>query len=452
MRKVCKYLLLACFSIMMLWCGVTNAYAAGATLSGPSEVRVGDTITLTLKVSDSGKYGLEGKLIYDANQLTLSSVTTGLSGWKVEEGDESTIIVYDDGMSNAISGTKTVLTFKFKVKSTVEVGSTINISYNNIVSTDGTNENQLGDATYSVTVARALSSNANLGSLTVAEGNLSPSFKPGTTTYDIGEVEYDVKTLTITCAPEDEYAKGFEIKANSLFVGKNTVSITVTAENGNKKTYKINVTRKQDPNYVAGSNANLKSLTVSQGILSPKFNASVTDYIVYLPFECIGTSFTASGSEADSKAQGVISGTIDSLVEGKNQTVVVCRAEDGTEKNYVVVVYVMPKYEGVVPNIGFGPIKPDPNPGTDPGSNPGNTEVPGDSSSEEDTQKPTDDSTEKPSVKPSEKPSEEPSEDPGKKPADSKDDNMLLTILVLVVVIALVGALIYVLFFPKKKR
>ena len=452
MKKILKYLVMACLSLVLLIGMNSTVFGANATLTASSStVRPGDTITLSLKIPHKGSLGFTGTIEYDKNQVSLSGdPTTKLSGWVVERNSNE-LVVYDNNQTNPLKGTETVITLKFKVNSSVTEGTVVNISIKDIVSgADGVDTN-FGTATYSVTVARPLSGNANLGSLSVAEGALNPAFKPGTTTYDIGEVEYSVKSLGITCTTEDENAT-FAIKDNSLKVGKNTVSITITAENGNKKTYKINVTRKQDPNYVAGSNANLKSLTVSQGILSPKFNASVTDYIVYLPFECIGTSFTASGSEADSKAQGVISGTIDSLVEGKNQTVVVCRAEDGTEKNYVVVVYVMPKYEGVVPNIGFGTINPDPNPGTDPGSNPGNTEVPGDSSSEEDTQKPTDDPTEKPSVKPSEKPSEEPSEDPGKKPADSKDDNMLLTILVIVVVIALVGALVYVLFFPKKKR
>lgn len=450
MKKIIKYLITMCISLVFVLGLTTSVAGAEAKLTGPNVVRPGDTITLKLQVTDNNKYLFEGNLSFDSSIVSFVSAKTDLSGWKVETGDNK-LLIYDDNYAKPISGTKTIATITFKVNSNVAEGTKLEILIKDAYVTDGTNDSVFGNISYSVTVARPLSGNANLGSLSVAEGTLNPAFKPGTTTYDIGEVEYSVKSLGITCTTEDENAT-FAIKDNSLKVGKNTVSITITAENGNKKTYKINVTRKQDPNYVAGSNANLKSLTVSQGILSPKFNASVTDYIVYLPFECIGTSFTASGSEADSKAQGVISGTIDSLVEGKNQTVVVCRAEDGTEKNYVVVVYVMPKYEGVVPNIGFGPINPDPNPGTDPGSNPGNTEVPGDSSSEEDTQKPTDDPTEKPSGKPSEKPSEEPSEDPGKKPADSKDDNMLLTILVIVVVIALVGALVYVLFFPKKKR
>ncbi|MGN1154926.1 MAG: cadherin-like beta sandwich domain-containing protein [Agathobacter sp.] len=443
MKKIVKYLAMVCLALGML-IGMNNAVlAANASLTASSStVRAGDTITLSFKVPHQGSHGVTGTLEYDSNQVTLSGEpTTSLSGWMVERNGNE-LAIYDNNLENPLKGTETVITLKFKVNSNVAEGTKLNIAIKNIVSSDGSADTNIGTATYSVTIARPLSTNANLGSLSVTGLTLSPDFKAGTTTYNLGEVEYSVKALDIKCSTEDSNAT-YTIKNNSLMVGENTVSIVVTAENGTQKTYKLKVTRKQDPNYVAGSNANLKALKVSQGTLSPVFSANVTDYIVYLPYECVGTSFTASGTEADSKAQGVISGTIDKLVEGKNQTVVVCKAEDGTEKTYAVVVYVMPKYEGNVPNIG-GATGGNDNPGTvDPGTNPGETEEPG-TSTEDPSENPTETPTEEPGT--SETPSE--SED---SPTDNKSDNgVLVSILVILVVIVLVGALIYVLFFFKK--
>ncbi|MBE5887361.1 MAG: hypothetical protein E7283_00835 [Lachnospiraceae bacterium] len=445
MKKILKYLVMACLSIVML-IGMSDAtLAANATLTASSStVRPGDTITLSFKVPHQGSYGVTGTLEYDSSVVTLSgepTINKNLTGWAAERNGNE-LVIYDNNYANPLKGTETVLTLKFKVNSGATEGSKINISIKNIVSSDGSADTNIGTATYSTTVARPLSTNANLASLSVAGVTLSPEFKPGTTSYDLGEVEYSVKSLSITCATEDKNAK-YTIKNNSLSVGKNTVSIIVTAENGTSKTYKLNVTRKQDPNYVASSNANLKSMKVSLGMLSPHFSADVTDYIVYLPFECVGSSFTASGTEADSKAQGVVDGTIDKLVEGKNQTVVVCKAEDGSEKTYAITVYVMPKYDGTIPNIGgSGEV-------VDPGTNPGNTEDPVDPSESEE---PSDTSSEEESEKPSETPSEKPSEKPGTPSVDSDtDDNGLLTIFVIIVVVVLVGALIYVLFFSKKR-
>lgn len=428
MKKILKYMMVACLSFIML-AGVSEyVFAANASLTGPSAVRAGDTITVSLNVSHDGSYGLTGTLNYNSSQVSLTETKCGLSGWLVENSGND-LVVYDNNLTNPLSGTKTVLTLKFKVNSNVAEGTKINISINNLNSSDGNADTSLGTATYSVTVAKPLSGNANLASLSVSGTTLSPSFSAGTTTYNLGEVDYSVSKLDISYTTEDSAAK-VSVSGNSLSVGKNTVSVVVTAENGTTKTYKLNVTRKQDPNYVAGSNANLKEMNVNKGIISPGFAADVTDYIVYLPYETVGTSFTVSGSAADAKAQGVTNGTIDKLVEGENKTVLVCKAEDGTEKSYAVTVVVMPKYTGEVPNVG--------------GEN-GDGNMP-----EEPIETPTEDESETATEEDSENQTED------DKTLDNQDKpdggaGGFITILVILVVIALVGALVYVLFFSNRK-
>ena len=390
-------------------------YAASASLTGPSTVRAGDTITLNLNISDSGKYGLEGSLSYDSSVVSFSGMSCNVSGWKVENNGSS-IIVYDDALSNPLGGSATVLTLKFKVNNNVAAGTTVKISVNGIVTTDGSAESNLGTASYSVAIAEPLSGNANLSSLSVSEGTLSPSFSAGTTSYNIGDVDYSVSKLNISYKTEDSKAK-VSINGNNLVVGSNTVSVVVKAENGNTKTYKITVNRKQDPNYVASSNADLKELTVSNGMISPGFASDKTDYIVYVPYEYVGKAFSATGNAADGKASGVIDGKIEALVEGVNETTVVCKAEDGTEKTYKITVVVMPEYNGAVPNIeGVEVVEPE------------DTEM-------EDTEL---------------EPSTE--ENLGDLDADKGEDSNPAGGIAVVVIILLVCALVYVLFFLNKRN
>ncbi len=443
MKKILKWLSIFCLSLLICVSGTNTIYAAPVSLNGPSSVRAGDSITLTLVVSHNGTVGIEGRLEYDKNLLELTKGPTAKqTGWKAEISDTLKFTAYDDEYAHPLSGNANVVTFIFKVKSSVPEGTNLKISVKEIIAATSSNTTELGAATYSVTVARPLSANANLENLSVTGSTLSPAFKPGTTSYNVGEVEYNVSKLDIVYKTEDENAT-VKITGNSLTVGNNTVTLTVTAENGIQKKYKISVTRKQDPNYVANSNANLKSLKVDKGILSPLFSQDITDYVVYLPYEMIGSSFTASGTESSSKAQGVTAGTIDSLIEGKNQTVVVCKAEDGTEKTYAITVVVMPKYEGVVPNIGGNaggtdvPVIPD---------NPGNTEGPDDTEKPGDTENDTE-----PSVTPSEDDTDKKDEKPNVPTEDKPDNGGLVTILVILVVVVLVGALVYVLFFSKKR-
>lgn len=349
MKKIISFLLLMIFSISMCFAGGTTTYAAGASLTGPGSVRAGDTITLYLNISDSGKYGIEGTIGYDGSQVTLQSASCNVGGWKYENNGNG-FVLYDDQLTSPLGGSATVLTLTFRVNDGVAAGTTINISVSNIITTDGTSESNLGTATYSVTVAAPLSGNANLASLTVNAGTLSPVFSADTTTYSLGEVDYGVSKLEVSATAEDGKAK-VSIKGTSLSVGNNTVTITVTAENGAKKTYKINVTRQQDPNYVPSADASLKEIQVSTGTLSPVFSKDTDTYIIYLPYESIGTEFSATGTAADSKAQGVTEGTIDSLVEGVNTATVVCTAEDGSTKTYTISVIVMPPFDGAIPNI-----------------------------------------------------------------------------------------------------
>ena len=349
MKKIARLLAVLSLSFLFLFGTKTDYYAAGATLTGPNVVRAGDTITLKLNISDDGKFGLEGSLSYDASIVTLSSMTSNVNGWKVENNGNA-IIVYDDNMTNPINGTKTVLTLKFKVNNGVAEGTGIGIAVNGIVTTDGSAESNIGTASYSATVAAPLSSNTNLSALSVAEGKLTPNFNAGTTAYSIPEVDFSVSKLNITYKTEDAKST-VSITGNELAVGANTISVTVKAENGATKTYKISVTRKQDPNYVASSNATLVGIAISSGAISPGFSSEVTDYIVYLPFEYVGQEFSVAGTAADAKALGVTGGTISPLVEGVNSTTVVCKAEDGTEKIYKITVVVMPQYNGSVPKI-----------------------------------------------------------------------------------------------------
>ena len=408
MKKIAKILLVLSLSFVFLLGSKMDFYAASASLTGPSTVRAGDTITLKLNISDNGKFGMEGSLSYDSSVVSLSSMTCNVSGWKVENNGNA-IIVYDDALSNPLSGNKTVLTLKFQVKSGVAEGTAVNISVNGIVTTDGSAESSIGKASYSTRVAAPLSSNANLSSLSVSEGTLSPSFSAGTTSYSIGEVDFSVSKLNISYRTEDSKAT-VSISGNNLAVGANTVSVVVKAENGTTKTYKIQVTRKQDPNYVPSSNAALGGITISGGAISPTFSSEVTDYIVYLPYEYVGKDFTVAGTAADAKALGVTGGTIAPLVEGVNTTSVVCKAEDGTEKAYKITVVVMPQYNGVVPNIE----------GVD-------VEV-------EDTE-----------LEPS-------TEDDLTDSSNKGNGNSIAGPIAIVVIIILIGALIYVLFFLNKRN
>ena len=112
--------------------------------------------------------------------------------------------------------------------------------------------------TYTVMITRRKNSNANLKTLTVDGSTLDPSFNKDTVEYSIN-VGPEVKDLDIAATTEVD-TSSYEITGNSNFKnGENEVKITVTAEDGTKKTYTITVNRQ------GYTDNKLSTLTVSNG-------------------------------------------------------------------------------------------------------------------------------------------------------------------------------------------
>ncbi len=89
------------------------------------------------------------------------------------------------------------------------------------------------------------SSNTNLSDLTISEGTLSPEFEAGTTEYEVQVL--DVDTIAITATAADDKATVAGDGEQELVLGDNTFEIIVTAENGNEKTYTLNVFKDESP-------------------------------------------------------------------------------------------------------------------------------------------------------------------------------------------------------------
>ena len=343
-QKLSRFLTLCLLLTLLLL--PDRAYAAGASFSGTSSLRAGDKVTVTFSVSGSNIVAIQGTLSYDSNlELTGTSQLIG-SPWAMDMNG-STVVLYDNSAGGSPVSSASVFSATFRVKSGVASGTTVSASVNNITVSDGSSDTSLGSASWSATIAAPLSSNARLSSLSCSSGTLSPAFSADTTSYSV-TVPYSVTSLSLSYTTENSGAK-VSVSGNSLGVGSNTVTLTVTAENGNTKTYTIRATREQDPNYVPSSNARLSSLSVSSGKLSPVFDPEVAEYVLYVPYET--EHIDLSGVAADGKARSVAGSSAD-LEPGDNALTVICTAEDGsTTETYTVHVYRMPAFTGVLPEI-----------------------------------------------------------------------------------------------------
>ena len=373
MKKIVSSLSALILTMCLLLPFTASAASASASLSGPGTVRAGDTITLTFKLSGSNLSGASGTLSYDGSQLQMTGTKQKIAApWAVEFNGNN-MVAYDNNLSSPINGSKDLFTVSFKVKN-VAAGTKITVSYTDVKASDGSADANIGTVSYSATVAAPLSTNNALASLTVSNATISPAFNANTTSYT-ADVPFSVSKLDVKATAADSKAK-VSISSPTLTPnGTTNVTITVTAENGAKKTYTIKVHREQDPNYVPSGNNNLSGITVDGFLLSPVFNADVTEYVVWLPYET--ESVKISGKAADGKASVQVVGG-DQLAAGQDNPVqVICTAENGEKKTYTVVVKRAAAHDGSVDEKPTTPTTESTQTTTTAGEAPGSTEPSG---------------------------------------------------------------------------
>lgn len=208
-----------------------------------SNVKVGDTVTVTLSITSG--YGAQGILqkssgvlggssdelftigagVGDEQKFSYKATSVGTCTFSIQEPLGDTTDVYGGTPSIGV-GSATV---------TVTSASSNNDSNSNKDNKDNSGSNK-----------EKKSSNASLGSLVISAGTLSPEFSAATKDYT-ATVDYSCSSLAVTANPADSKASVTSVTGNdSLEVGENTVSVVVTAEDGSTSTYNIVVTRRAE--------------------------------------------------------------------------------------------------------------------------------------------------------------------------------------------------------------
>lgn len=327
------------FAVLMALILVTAALpltvhaAASASLTGPSVVRAGDTITLSF-TAGGGIYGGTGNVSFDSSQLTLQSYSAKVGDPWIVEFSGNNFTFYDNSMATPINSSKTIFTATFLINSSVAAGTVISVSVQNVVLSDGNADSSLGTKTYSVTVAPPLSGNANLASLTVSNAYITPGFSYDNTSYSCS-VPYSTDSLSISAVAEHPSAV-ISIANNYLVPDATTyVTVTVTAENGAVKKYYIAAYREQDPNYVPSDVNTLASLNVDGFRLSPAFAADQLQYAVYVPYEV--DALALSAEVTDEKASVALP-ELTGIPVGITVYEIPVTAENGDVRTYTLTV------------------------------------------------------------------------------------------------------------------
>ncbi len=229
MKKVLKFVssITLIFALCLTMFSFSTFAAGSASASfNKASVTVGDTVTLTINVSAPDMSAIQATGSYNDAVLTLISGAEGGAGnFQIVEA------------LNAESSKSFTVTFK------AAKAGTCNVSVSGWVASGIPPADTDISASASVTVNDvSLSSNANLSSLRLSAGSLSPKFSQNVTEYTVN-VKNNVTECKVYGTTADKNATIAVEGSAALKVGSNTRVIIVTAPSGAQKKYTLTIIR-----------------------------------------------------------------------------------------------------------------------------------------------------------------------------------------------------------------
>lgn len=363
-KKFLIFILIWAFFILV-YMPISNGASLTISLSD-STANIGDTITVKVNGNGiSGKISLsasEGGSISPSAVWVDNSIETATLKINGENDVKITATPEDASYSEDASPYtgSTGATVKVKKNTTTETPSNSDGgATTNQVTTGGTTVTTTNNNTPTETKK---SNNADLKKLGITPNDFK-GFKPATTSYNV-TVPNNVEKVSVYATQSDSKATVSGTGAKNLEVGKNTISVTVTAEDGTKKTYTINVTREEEKvpdnttnntvddktvnetteNEVAEdnlsttetTNSDLTKLEIAGFTLTPKFSPDVFEYNLKVNEDVTNLDIEAQGANSDVNVEVV--GNTD-LQDGENVvTIMVYNKKTDKTTTYQIIV------------------------------------------------------------------------------------------------------------------
>lgn len=269
MKKLAAGLLAFALMVMLLPAGSMVSFAASGKLSfSDPTASVGDQVSVTMKITSDGALGSSDVMLqYDADALEF------VSGTNANGGAGSVRVT-----GSAEAADQKVFSFTLKFNALKAGTSSITVTSQEVYDADSkaVTLDHVGSASVKINAAASSSKDASLSSLEISPGTLKPAFSADVTEYTAA-VSSDVTSITVSAPAKDGAAKVAISGNDDLQDGENTITCTVTAEDGETtKTYTIVVT-KSDEAASSDEETTADSTETSGGVVGEEGNWTVAD-------------------------------------------------------------------------------------------------------------------------------------------------------------------------------
>lgn len=298
----------------------------------PDHVFVGDTFNVTVEVNSDNILdyidGING-VISVSDNLRLDDIVFNdkLVG---TFNDNYNFVAAGDSLTNGNMVMTLVLTATSDGVGNVSVSGDIS-KFLNI--------NEFNTLLGEVVIERNISTNNNLASLNASVGNFDVAFDKDVTEYTL-TVPYDTESVILSGSLADVNSSVDGLIEYKLTDDRTVATITVTAEDGTVKTYTIYIVKEAKPvttatpvTYYYSSNSYLKSLEIDGYDID--FDKETYEYKISVSSDV--TSLDIKAVAEDSKSRVEINGN-EGFKKGENTVTITVTAEDGTTKEYKIVV------------------------------------------------------------------------------------------------------------------
>ena len=223
MKKVSYFIISSLFFFML----IPSIHAGASLTTNYSTVTKGSSFTTTVSLSGVAAWEVH------------VSATGPVSNCTINAADSSEDASNTSKKYSATCKTTGTGTIKITLSGNVTTASssTSNISASKTVTVK---EKSITTSSSSSSSTNKKSSNNDLSSLSVEGYEISPTFNKNTTNYTV-TVPYGTEKIQINAYKEDNKASISGDYIKEVKEGENKFDVTVTAENGNKKVYTINV-------------------------------------------------------------------------------------------------------------------------------------------------------------------------------------------------------------------